>query len=336
MVRKSLLISSIGLRRVSDPLRSTRFGSFSVQGTKVLSLGLMISLSVIALSSNAGQAEDIQSTSQFCGAIDDPCKVPLGEYNVSLPNNASTAEKIPAVVFFHGAGRSGGDTLKNTRMTKTMNDRGYAVIAPSGLKRPNSRFGPGWSFIPGRKKMRDELSFTRELLDDASQRFAIDRNRVLMSGFSIGGSLVWYLACQDASVAAAYAPVAGAFWRPHPSSEDCAAPVKLMHTHGWRDKTVPLEGRPLGGGTIYQGDVFQGMQIMRKLNGCEGLRADEFDTTSVKGAKDPFWQRWWTRCTPGSNLRLVLHTGGHSIPKGWTTMALDWFERVTPGKTELN
>ncbi|MFD2207754.1 alpha/beta hydrolase family esterase [Kiloniella antarctica] len=288
------------------------------------------------MSVNVVLAKDLEKNTHSCGAIGDSCHVSLGEYNVSLPNNSSTTKEIPAVLFFHGAGRSGEDTLKNTPMIKTMNDRGYAVIAPSGLKRPNSRFGPGWSFIPGRQIMRDELAFTRELLDDAFQRFAIDRNRVLMSGFSIGGSLVWYLACQDASIATAYAPVAGAFWRPHPTAADCMAPVKLMHTHGWRDKTVPLEGRPLGGGAIYQGDVFQGMQIMRRVNNCAELRADEFDTTSIKEAKDPFWQRWWTRCTPNSNLRLVLHTGGHSIPKGWTTMALNWFERVAPKKTELN
>ena len=41
--------------------------------------------------------------------------------------------------------------------------------------------------------------------------------------------------------AAAYAPVAGSFWRPHPDMEACAGPVDLLHTHGWRDKTVPLD-----------------------------------------------------------------------------------------------
>ena len=285
---------------------------------------------------SAVKAENAEQIPFECGAIDHTCKVPLGEYNIALPKSGGDKNSIPAVLFFHGAGRSGADTLKNTAMIKAMNERGYAVIAPSGLKRPNSRFGPGWSFIPNRKQLRDELAFTREVLKDARSRFGIDNKRILMSGFSIGGSLVWYLACQDASIATAYAPVAGAFWRPHPMAQDCSSPVKLFHTHGWRDKTVPLEGRPLGGGAIYQGDVFQSLQIMRKINGCEGLRADEFDTSSIEGAKSAFWQRWWTRCTPNSNLRLALHTGGHSIPKGWTNMALNWFEKVVSNTTKTN
>ncbi len=303
---------------------------------KITTFGVAQLFFAISLVNTPVQAEGSNQVPPACGAIDNACQVPLGEYNISLPPNHLGSKPIPAVLFFHGAGRSGGDTLKNTSMIKTMNDRGYAVIAPSGLKRPNSRFGPGWSFIPQRQKLRDELAFTHELLNDAANRFGIDRDRVLMSGFSIGASLVWYLACQDASLATAYAPVAGAFWRPLPTAQDCSGPVKILHTHGWRDKTVPLEGRPLGGGTIFQGDVFQGLRVMREVNGCEGLRADAFDTTSVAGAKAPFWQRWWTRCTPGSNLRFMLHTGGHRIPKGWTTTALDWFERVSKDKTKTN
>ncbi|WP_053005905.1 dienelactone hydrolase family protein [Kiloniella spongiae] len=156
-----------------------------------------------------------ETKNSLCGGIGNGCQVKQGTYHISLPSGilpslsllgTKTDHSIPAVIFYHGAGRSGADTLNNTAMIKAMNDRGYAVIAPSGLKRPNSRFGPGWSFIPQRKKMRDELAFTREVLDDASFKFNIDRNKILMSGFSIGGSLVWYLACQDNKVAAAYAP----------------------------------------------------------------------------------------------------------------------------------
>ena len=146
--------------------------------------------------------------------------------------------------------------------------RGYAVIGPNGLKRPNSRFGPGWSFHPDRPKQRDELSFMRDIIDDAVKNHGVDRDRILLAGFSIGGSMTSYLACDAPDLARAYAPVGGSFWRPHPAMDACAGPVNLLHTHGWRDKTVPLEGRPLGGGRIVQGDVFQAMQIWRATNGC--------------------------------------------------------------------
>ncbi len=276
---------------------------------------LFIATLVLSLSSSLSHGQ------QACGTAENLCTTPLGKYAVKLPPKAD-GKLVPALLYFHGAGGSGPRAMKNKGMIKAFTDRGYAVIAPSGLKRPNTRFGPGWSFLPFRAKQRDELAFAKEILAHAAKTHNIDRNRIMMSGFSIGGSLVWYLACQDPNVAKAYTPVASAFWRPHPVTEDCKGPVKMLHTHGWRDGTVPLEGRPLGGGRIFQGDVFEGLRIMREVNGCSQLRADKFNT------KGKFWRRQWTKCTEDSALEFALHTGGHGVPSGWATMAIDWFEEL--------
>ncbi len=264
----------------------------------------------------------VASDAAACGPEGAACEVPLGSYRIVLPETAAPEAGYPALLFFHGAGGSGARTLANTVMVDAFLARGWAVIAPDGLERPDSRFGPGWFFHPARPALRDELAFSREVLNDAAEQHLIDRGSVLMSGFSIGGSLAWYLACQDPTVATAYAPVAGAFWRPHPAVGSCAGPVRLLHTHGWRDETVPLEGRPLRSADILQGDVFHGLLILRDANGCTGLRADEYDTDGA------FWQRWWTRCSEGSALELALHAGGHVVPEGWAELALDWYERT--------
>jgi polyhydroxybutyrate depolymerase len=264
----------------------------------------------------------IASDARACGLEGPACEVPLGSYRIVLPASAAPDVGYPALLFFHGAGGSGARALANTAMVDAFLARGWAVIAPDGLERPDSRFGPGWFFHPARPALRDELAFSREVLNDAAERFGIDRESVLMSGFSIGGSLTWYLACRDPEVATAFAPVAGAFWRPHPEVGGCAGPVRLLHTHGWRDETVPLEGRPLRSADILQGDVFHGLLILRDANSCAGLRADAYDTDGA------FWQRWWTRCTEGSALELALHTGGHTVPEAWADLALDWYARV--------
>lgn len=257
---------------------------------------------------------------QFCGTGEEVCELPSGSYNIELPDRVDPSQKIPAMIYFHGAGGSGARSMKNVSMVDTFLERGYAVIAPSGLKRPNSRFGPGWSFHPNRPKQRDEMVFAKAVLADAAEKFNIDRDRILMTGFSIGGSLTWYLACQDPTVAKAYAPVGGAFWRPHPVGADCKGPVNMLHTHGWRDGTVPLEGRVLGGGIIEQGDVFQSLQILRQLNGCDNYKANRFETSAN------LWKRWWTKCTSGHALQFNLYDAGHAVPPGWAEEVIDWFE----------
>ena len=255
-----------------------------------------------------------------CGGSDEPCKVPLGAYYVAAkPRADGDATKRPAVIFFHGAGGSGAEVQGETSLLRAFVEAGYVAIGPVGLVRPNNSFGTGWSFHPLFPPQRDERAFAHEVLDDAADRFGIDREKVLMTGFSIGASLVWYMACKEPGLATAYAPIAGGFWRPLP--ETCAGPIDLLHTHGWRDQTVPLEGRPLGGGVIYQGDIFEGLKTWRAVDGCSKLRADAFDTSG------PFWARFWNSCSSGREMVLALHAGSHDeTPQEWGAMALKWFE----------
>ena len=251
-----------------------------------------------------------------CGGADDPCLIEGGSYHIAMPEGVDGP--VPAFIYFHGAGGSGRN-IANMAFAKALNARGYAVVAPNGLVRPNTRFGPGWSFRPEIPAVRDELAFTRALIADAAANHNVDAERIVLTGFSIGGSLVWYLACRDAGLAAAYTPYAGGFWRPHPA--DCDGPVKLLHTHGWRDQTVPLEGRPLRSGQLYQGDIFEGLALWRQMNDCPLLRADAFAT------EGRFWRRQWTSCAPGTALELALWPGGH-VPQDaeWAEMAADWVE----------
>ncbi|MEM8811284.1 MAG: dienelactone hydrolase family protein [Pseudomonadota bacterium] len=285
-------------------------------------LALALLTSPLVLSHQSADAQEL------CGGPDQPCAVPLGTYFAALPDEQTEAKR-PVVLFFHGGGGWGSRIFKlRQTMTADFNRRGYVVIAPNGKKRPGSRFGPGWAFIPQFPPHRDDLAFTREILDDAEARFGIDKSRVLMTGYSIGGSIVSYLACRDPGIAKAYAPVAGGFWRPHP--EDCAGPVRLLHTHGWRDQTVPLEGRPVSTVGVEQGDIYETLRQWRTENACEKYRADTFVT------EGPFWRRIWTHCAPGTALEFALHAGGHEVPSAWPALAMDWFEGLADKSEETD
>lgn len=143
--------------------------------------------------------------------------------------------------------------------------------------------------------------------------------RLLLSGFSRGGSMVWDVACLTPGFARAYAPAAGGFWLP--MAHDCAGPVDLLHTHGFADKVVPLEGRSIEnadtGQVFIQADVWEGLQLWRRKNACRP-NAEDHQVT------DGQWRKRWA-CEAGS-LELVLHSGGHGLPKGWNGLVLDWFE----------
>ncbi len=273
-----------------------------------VAFGVLVSASALA-----------QEAMPDCGGVDAPCTVPLGEFYIAAPQEPADETASPIVIYLHGGGSSGASLMRNRGIVDAMTARGYVVIAPNGAI-PEGRDRPSWSFGSFRPPTRDEAAFMGELIGYAANAYGGDPDRVLLTGFSIGGSMVWRLACDAPEMFAAFAPIAGGFWRPFP--EDCAGPVKLLHTHGWTDQTVPLEGRPLRP-EIEQGDIWEGMQTWRRENGCAKLRADEFEFVG------DFWHRIWTSCDEGTALEFVLHPGGHSIPPGWTAMTLDWFEEVT-------
>ena len=251
-----------------------------------------------------------------CGGEAAPCHVDAGEYYVAGRIWREGDDLRPAVLFLHGAGASGDAVTGNPDLADAITARGYVLLAPSGSPR-DGRDGRFWS-LGTRPPVRDEASFLDAVLSDAVPRFHLDRQRILVAGFSMGAGLAWQLACREPDAFAAFAPVAGAFWRGQPAS--CTGPVRMLLTHGWRDDAVPLEGEDHGRGV--ESAAFEGAEMWRRVDGCAGPHAAAY------AAVGPFWERTWTGCTPGSALTFVLHPDGHEVPAGWADLALDWFETV--------
>lgn len=271
------------------------------------------SLSKLTLSFFFGLGLSSASSADTCGNAETPCKVNSGDYHIALPDS-DTPKGI--VIHLHGGGAQGKGLLKSG-MAKEAKKRGYIFVAPNGYH-PKNRWKYDWSVkAKNTSHERNDMDFLEEVLSDVQERFDVANAPVLLSGFSRGGSMVWDIACRRPDFATAYAPMAGAFWDDLP--EICEAPVRLFHTHGWTDRTVPLEGRSFRDATVVQGDVWASLKVLRETNGC-GKRQPE--KNSFDG---DYWLRHWTDCDAGQ-IDLLLHKGGHGAPKGWSERVLDWFE----------
>ena len=174
-----------------------------------------------------------------CGAPDAPCVLEDGEYYVALPE---TLDKPPAVIWLHGWGRSGMGMIQKPDYVAPFIRRGYAVIMPSGQPGISVK-NLDWGVADGYDLARDDIAFLRAVRADAIERFDLDSSRILIAGFSRGGSMVWDVACQAPELGRGFAAAAGAFWEP--MTTKCSAPVHLFHVHGFKDKMVPFEGREL-------------------------------------------------------------------------------------------
>ena len=236
------------------------------------------------------------------------CVVASGSYRIVLPLQATKDRPVGAIMYFHGYQGSAEEVIADPGLLAVARSLGVALIAPDGA-------GRSWSYPGSPARHRDEFAFVGQVLDDVAARFPIDPRRILASGFSQGGSMVWYLACRMPQRFAAFAPIAGAFWEPLPERCDGPRPP-LIHVHGTSDATVPLAGRALRSGAR-QGDVFRSFAILAP-GGCTASWAE----TARPGTQpEELACHLSTGCDGPARLELCLHGGGP-----WTDPA--WVERA--------
>jgi len=248
-----------------------------------------------------------------CGGAGDACSTENGDYHISLPEQSDGA---PMVVFLHGYSSHGMASQNSANIASPILERGYALISPNALMGTRAT---AWNFHPRFDSGRNEPDFIAEVVHNAAEKFGLDADRVLLAGFSLGGSMTSYIACYTPEGYTAFAPVSGSFWLPEP--ESCTVPIRLFHTHGWADKTVPIEGREVSPGFI-QGNVFPAFETLRLTNKCVQPHAGAMNQDGI------FMRRRWDDCAPEAALELALFPGGHTVPAGWADMVLDWFEAL--------
>ncbi|MEM1342452.1 MAG: polyhydroxybutyrate depolymerase, partial [Pseudomonadota bacterium] len=100
-------------------------------------------------------------------ASDAACEIEGGSYHIALPADASGP--LPAVLFLHGWGSSGGNAIGNGSISPPILERGYAFIAPDGVPRSNGN-GRTWSFHPDWPEARDEVAFLEGVIADAVEK----------------------------------------------------------------------------------------------------------------------------------------------------------------------
>ncbi len=206
-------------------------------------------------------------TVSACGT-DSQCKIGDRHYYIALPDGYDGKTRIPALVFAHGFQGSALGIIRNQRLRKVTNDLGIAFIAVKSL-------GDTWATenSPRGNARTDalELAYFDAVTRDATERFAIDADRIVMGGASTGGMVTWWLACKRSDDYAGFIPMSGTFWTPEPGS--CSGRVaNIVHFHGDKDRTVPLEGRAVAG--TRQGNVAVALEMYRAFGKFGAVRAE--------------------------------------------------------------
>lgn len=238
----------------------------------------------------------IAPIAQACGA-DTDCMVGDRSYRIAMPKDHEGQTPVGALIWTHGYQGTAAGAMRNGSLRKMVSDAGLALIAVQGVNGSwDLPYGPRTFASTGAA----EFAYFDAVIDDAAGRFPIDRNRIIASGFSAGGMMVWNLACSHPNNFAGFIPMSGTYWLKPPKS--CAAPVSsIVHIHGDADQTVPLTGRAIR--ETKQGEVAQALANYAKFGGFGPVEKSKKGSLTCQNRHNP----------KGEILEFCLFRGGHSF-----------------------
>lgn len=136
--------------------------------------------------------------------------------------------KRPLLISCHGMNQNADFQKSEAKFSNIADTAKFLVVFPNGI---NS----GWDLSGN-----SDIDFITTLIDTMVSRYNIDRNRVYLSGFSMGGMFTYFAMGKIADKIAAFAPISG--YPMGGSSFTSSRPVPIIHTHGTADDVVSFGG----------------------------------------------------------------------------------------------
>ena len=150
------------------------------------------------------------------------------DYLIYFPKGYEQAdEKWPLLIFLHGGGETGTDVekLKVTGLPKHIEEgHQFPMIIVSPQER---RVGPGW-----------DISTLYDFYEKIVDEYPVDRDRVYLTGLSMGGFGTWNFAMAFPELFAAIIPICGGTHMPEYIRRLKRVPVWCFH--GDEDAVVPI------------------------------------------------------------------------------------------------
>ncbi|MCQ2219887.1 MAG: hypothetical protein MJZ12_00755 [Prevotella sp.] len=159
----------------------------------------------------------------------------------------------PLLISMHGMNQDAAYQKNQANYEAVADTAKFVVVYPDGIDR-------GWDL----GSMKD-INFITNIIDEMVKRYSIDRNRVYLSGFSMGGMMTYYAMTKIADKIAAFAPVSG--YNMGGPNATSSRPVPIIHVHGTSDDVCSYS------------PVQSHIDAWVKRNGCSASAREELPKT---------------------------------------------------------
>jgi polyhydroxybutyrate depolymerase len=228
-------------------------------------------------------------------------------YRVHVPVGYTSDQPTPLLLVFHGFGGTGAGMESLSGFSSLADQQRFLAVYPRGLP-----FGSGgaafWASLGPSDFGVDDALFTSVLLDALQRQFCVDPQRIYATGFSNGGAMAGFLACELTGRIAAFAPVSGNFYAIgggcHP-----VRPAPILDFHGTADPILPYDGIPAS-----ENPAWPLPPIVSWLAAWAGRDGCAVGPTVILREASVFGEQWTSCQGAASVVHYRIEGGGHAWP----------------------
>lgn len=213
------------------------------------------------------------------------------------------------ILNYHGYQNTALRTAQRTNMGAEADKAGFILVFPQGVDNP-----PSWNAgigAYGPTGDANDVLFTSDLIRYFEHNYCVDAHRIYVTGYSLGGGMAYRLACTLSDQIAAFATVAGAFYR-IPGGCNPTRPIPVLEIHGQADQFAPYNGNAY----IGMASVQAYLNFWLAYDRCKPASKVIFQKTDVTALE-------WSQCANGAIIQHYrISDGGHVWPDSNPTLGI--------------
>ena len=158
-------------------------------------------------------------------------------FRLSVPSS-DVGTKLALIIAFHGGGGSEEDFQQQNQFDQ-LGEQQKFIMAYAIAESDRSSAEGEW-YLNTAATSRDDNDFTEAIVDELSNSYCIDQDRLYAIGYSLGSMYTYEVACQLNHRFAAVASFAGTM-PVNPETCDLSGNIAVMHIHGKLDYIIDYD-----------------------------------------------------------------------------------------------
>ncbi len=249
--------------------------------------------------------------------------------DVIIPSTFDNDREVGLMVLLHGYSSFAQQQNSYFGLTRQVEEQDMILVLPNGTM--DARSARFWNATDACcnafRSSVDDVAYLRGLIEEAFQRFRIDRSKVILVGHSNGGFMSYRMACEASDIVTGIFSLAGATYKDVMACQP-THPVHIVQMHGTADATISYNG----GSAYPTAPEFPSAEDTVKAwagyNSCQPELLDRPVGDVANASPLTMTVKGFDGCDPNGSVQLwTIQNGSHipMLPATFSDVVLDHF-----------